>query len=169
MLHCHVVVTVQNFMTIFLVGGTNQGICYWKKANFLPLPKSRKCWMVRKHGIFSWCSTTLGMAERISPGTMETDVLARKGHIPFQKKSINTWQSITQHFILYTIKIVYCQGDMFRLLLGHLQALWENRSKSYLYFNELWDSRCLQTVLYECEMHKFVYIGICVAVSALKG
>ena len=33
--------------------------------------------------------------------------------------------------ILYTIKIVYCQGDMFRPLLGHLQALWENRSKSY--------------------------------------
>ena len=24
---------------------------------------------------------------------------------------------------LYTIKIIYCQGDMFRLLLGHLQAL----------------------------------------------
>jgi len=24
---------------------------------------------------------------------------------------------------------------MFRLLLGRLQALWENRSKSYLYFN----------------------------------
>ena len=38
--------------------------------------------------------------------------------------SINaTCQSITQHFILYTIKIVYCQGDMFRRLLGHLQAL----------------------------------------------
>ena len=40
-----------------------------------------------------------------------------------------TCQSITQHFILYTIKIVYCQGDMCRALLGHLQALWENRSK----------------------------------------
>ena len=37
-------------------------------------------------------------------------------------------QSITQH--IYTIKIVYCQGDMFQPLLGHLQALWENRSKS---------------------------------------
>ena len=44
-------------------------------------------------------------------------------------------QSITQQFILYTIKIVYCQGDMFRPLLGHIQVLWENRSKSYLYFN----------------------------------
>jgi len=48
-----------------------------------------------------------------------------------------TCQSITQHFILYTIKIVYCQGDMFRPLLGHLQVLWENGSKSYLYF--IWD------------------------------
>ena len=28
---------------------------------------------------------------------------------------------------------------MFRPLLGHLQALWKNRSKSYLYFNALWD------------------------------
>jgi hypothetical protein len=26
------------------------------------------------------------------------------------------------------------QGDMFRPLLGHLQTLWENRSKIYLYF-----------------------------------
>ena len=33
---------------------------------------------------------------------------------------------------LYTIKIVYCQGDMFRPLLGHLQALWENRSKNII-------------------------------------
>ena len=35
-----------------------------------------------------------------------------------------TCQSITQHFILYTIKRVYCQGDMFRPLLCHLQVLW---------------------------------------------
>ena len=28
---------------------------------------------------------------------------------------------------------------MFRPLLGYLQALWENRSKNYLYFNALWD------------------------------
>ena len=34
-------------------------------------------------------------------------------------------QSITQKFIFYIIKIVYCQGDMFRPSLGHLQALWE--------------------------------------------
>jgi len=27
---------------------------------------------------------------------------------------------------LYTIKTVYCQGDMFRRLLGHLQDLREN-------------------------------------------
>jgi len=58
---------------------------------------------------------------------------------------------------------------MFRPLLDHLQALWENRSKSYLYFNVLWDPKCLQIVLYEYEIHKFVYIGICVVVSALKG
>ena len=58
---------------------------------------------------------------------------------------------------------------MFRPLLDHLQALWENRSKSYLYFNVLWDPKCLQIVLYEYEIHKFVYIGICGVVSALKG
>ena len=84
--------------------------------------------------------------------------------------SLNTTcQLITQHFILYTIKIVYCQGDVFRPLLGHLQVLWENRSKNYLYFNALWDPKFLQIVLYECEIHKFVYIGICVTVLALKG
>ena len=32
---------------------------------------------------------------------------------------------------------------MFRPLLGHLQALWENRSKRYLYFNALWDPKCV--------------------------
>jgi len=38
---------------------------------------------------------------------------------------------------------------MFRPLLGHLQALWENRSKSYLYFNALWDPKCSRIVLYD--------------------
>jgi len=47
---------------------------------------------------------------------------------------------------------------MFRPLFGHLQALWENRSESYPYFNALWDPKCLQIMLYECEIHKFVYI-----------
>ena len=75
-----------------------------------------------------------------------------------------TCQSITQHFTLYTINIVYCQGDMFQPLLGHLQALWENRSKSYLYFNALWDPKCLQIVLYDCKIYKFVYVVICVKV-----
>jgi len=70
---------------------------------------------------------------------------------------------------LYTNKIVYCQGDMFRPLLGHLQALWENRSKSYIYFNALWDPKCLKIVLYDSKIHKFVYIAICVAVLALNG
>ena len=53
-----------------------------------------------------------------------------------------TCQSITHHYILYTIKVVYCQGDMFRPFSGHLQALWENRYKSYLYFNAMWDPKC---------------------------
>ena len=53
---------------------------------------------------------------------------------------------------------------MFRPLLGHLQAIWENRSKSYLYLNALWDPKCLQIVLRECEILKFVHFGICVAV-----
>jgi len=38
---------------------------------------------------------------------------------------------------------------MFRPLLGHLQTLWENGSKSYLYFNALWYRKCLQFVLYD--------------------
>jgi len=63
---------------------------------------------------------------------------------------------------------VYCQGDMFRPLLGHLQALWENRSKSYLYFNALWDPKCLQIVLYDCKIGKFVHVVICVTVLALQ-
>jgi len=35
---------------------------------------------------------------------------------------------------------------MFRSLLGHLQALWENKSKSYLYFNVLWDPKCCKNL-----------------------
>ena len=58
---------------------------------------------------------------------------------------------------------------MFRLLLGYLQALWENRSKNYLYFDALCDPKCLQIVLQECKIHKFVYSEICVTVLALKG
>jgi len=58
---------------------------------------------------------------------------------------------------------------MFRPLLGHLQALWENRSKNYLYFNALWDPQCLQIVLQEYKIHKFVYIKTCVTILALKG
>jgi len=48
---------------------------------------------------------------------------------------------------------------MFQPLLGHLHSLWENRSKNYLYFNALLDPKCLQIVLYECGIHKFVCIG----------
>jgi len=58
---------------------------------------------------------------------------------------------------------------MFRPLLVNFQALWENRSKRYLYFNVLWDSKCLKILLYECKIYKFVYIEICVTVLELKG
>ena len=45
---------------------------------------------------------------------------------------------------------------MFRRLLGHLQAIWENRYKSYLYFNALWDPKCLQVL---CYMNvKYIYL-----------
>ena len=43
---------------------------------------------------------------------------------------------------------------MFRPLLSHLQVLWGNRSKVYLYFNALRDPKCLQILLYECEICK---------------
>jgi hypothetical protein len=49
---------------------------------------------------------------------------------------------------------------MFRPLLGHLQALKENRSKSNLYLNTLWDPKCLQIVLYECETYVFVFVYV---------
>ena len=39
----------------------------------------------------------------------------------------NTPVNNTTLYFIYTIKIVYSQGDMFRTLLGHPQALWENR------------------------------------------
>jgi len=55
--------------------------------------------------------------------------------------------SVTQHFILYALKIVYCQGDMFRCLLGHLQVLWENRSKNCLCFDALCEPKSLQIVV----------------------
>jgi len=71
------------------------------------------------------------------------------GKIP--KKDIqykyNVSVNNTTLYFIYNKK-VYCQGDMFRPLLGHLQALWENRSKRYLYPNALWDPKCLQYVLY---------------------
>ena len=76
--------------------------------------------------------------------------------------------SVNNTTLYFIYNKMYCQGDIFRPFLVHLQALWENRSKSYLYFNALWDPKCLQIVLHECEINKFVYIAICVAVSALK-
>ena len=44
---------------------------------------------------------------------------------------------------LYAIQIVYCHGDMFQPILGHLQALWVNRSKNCLCFNALLDTKCI--------------------------
>ena len=41
---------------------------------------------------------------------------------------------------------------MFRPLLGHLQALWENRSKSYLYFSALWDPKSVS--IWDPTMHR---------------
>ena len=59
---------------------------------------------------------------------------------------------------------------MFRPLLDHLQALWENRSKSYPHFNALLDPKCLQVVLYECEIYKTatqipIYTNLCISHS----
>ena len=53
-----------------------------------------------------------------------------------------TRHSITQHFILYTIKTVYCQGDMFRPLLGHIKLNccvieWH----ACIYIITLWDGK----------------------------
>jgi len=41
--------------------------------------------------------------------------------------------------------------------------------KSCLYFSALWDPKCLQIILQECKVHKFVCIEICETVLALKG
>jgi len=51
-----------------------------------------------------------------------------------------------------------CQSDMFRLSLGHLQTLWENRSKSYLYFNALWDPKCLEIILQVCKIYSCIIV-----------
>jgi len=52
----------------------------------------------------------------------------------FPSRSVITYKYNTSvnntTLYLYTINIVYSQGDMFRPLLGHLQALWEKRSKN---------------------------------------
>ena len=91
----------------------------------------------------------------------------------FPSRSVVTYKhnvsvnNTTLYFIYNKNSIL--PGDMFRPLLGHLQALWENRSKNFPYLNALSDPRYLQIVLLGCEIRKFVYIGICVAVSALKG
>jgi len=44
----------------------------------------------------------------------------------------------------YWLNLAYNKNSILSRLhvstfIGHLQALWENRSKSYLYFNALWD------------------------------
>jgi len=55
--------------------------------------------------------------------------------------------------------IVYCQGNMLRPLLGHLQALWEKRYKRYLYLNALWDPKCLKIVLYDTVAYPGILFG----------
>jgi len=47
------------------------------------------------------------------------DIKLNAFHLQVLQHINKTCQSITQRFILYTIKIVYCEGDMFRPLLGH--------------------------------------------------
>jgi len=47
---------------------------------------------------------------------------------------------------------------MFWPLLCHLKAIWENRSRTYLYFSALWDPNCLHVIWQYCKMHIFVYI-----------
>jgi ABC-type histidine transport system ATPase subunit len=62
--------------------------------------------------------------------------------------------------------MVYRQGDMFRLSLGHPQALKESRSKiTYMFYrNSLWDHKRLQNVIevqYKiCNILVFVNIGV---------
>ena len=55
----------------------------------------------------------------------------------------------TTIYFIY-IKIVHCQGDMFRPSLGHLQALKEKQIQDYIDFfcckNALWDPQSSQDV-----------------------
>jgi len=85
------------------------------------------------------CDDTRGCVMQFWPPDDEhmcsKHVVAWNKLIVKQKSCASSWLiSEIKNFLLYTIKIVYCQGDVFRPLLGHLQALWEHRSKSYLYF-----------------------------------
>jgi len=57
---------------------------------------------------------------------------------------------------------------MFRPLLRRLQALSENTPRSSLYFNALWDPKCLQLLLQGCKIHKFLYIETYVTVFESK-
>jgi len=59
---------------------------------------------------------------------------------------------------------------MFPPLLGHPQPSEKTDPRAlYLYFNVLWDPKCLQIILQECKIHKFVYIKIFVTALTLKG
>ena len=58
---------------------------------------------------------------------------------------------------------------MFRLLLGHLQDLWENRYKSYLYFNAMCGSKYLHIVIHESEIQNFfIYWNLCGGLSVKR-
>ena len=54
------------------------------------------------------------------------------------------------------------------IFIGSSSGPLKNTSKSYLYFNALWDLKCLQIMLQECKIYEFVYIRICVTVLALE-
>ena len=57
---------------------------------------------------------------------------------------------------------------MFRPLLCRVQALSENTFKGSLYFNALWEPKCLQFLLQGCKIHTFLYIEFYVTVFASK-
>jgi len=57
---------------------------------------------------------------------------------------------------------------MFRPLLSRLQALSENTAKSSLYFNALWDPKCLDFKLKGFKIHTYLYIHFYVRGFASK-
>jgi len=72
-----------------------------------------------------------------------------------------------------TIYFIYIKNSILSgwhvsTLIGSSSGPLRNRSNIYLYFNALWDPKCLQTILQECKIHKFVFTGMYATVLALK-